>query len=431
MASKEKPLNELSVTEIADGIADKRFTPEAVVRSCLDRISEREPEVKAWIHLDPELALSQARVLENGPSRGPLHGVPIGIKDIIDTFDMPTQMGSPIYDGHQPAIDASCVAILRKAGAIILGKTVTAEFAGVEPGATANPHDTSRTPGGSSSGSAAAVADYMVPVALGTQTGGSILRPAAFCGVIGFKPSYGTVNRAGMKFAADSLDTIGPIGRSIDDVELICDVLTGQSPAPTRPEISAPRVGLCRTPLWDTADAETVEAIEDTAAKLSAAGASVNDVELPADFAGIGEARDIINNFERSRATAYEWDHHRERISERLGASLKKGYETPYEDYLGALRLGEDWRLQLEQIFASYDVLLSPSVPGEAPIGLSSTGAPQFQGFWTILRVPTISLPTHTGPNGLPVGIQLIGRYRDDKKLLDTARWVLSHVPPL
>src|SRR5947207_5481665 len=263
-------LNELSITEIARGIAAGRFTAEAVVRDCLARIEAREPIVQAWATIDPELALAQARALDRGPNGGALHGVPIGVKDVIDTADLPTEMGSPIYKGHRPACDAACVAFSRAAGAVILGKTVTAEFAGMSPGPTTNPHNPAHTPGGSSSGSAAAVADNMVPAAFGTQTGGSVLRPAAYCGVVGYKPTFNLINRSGIKFAAESLDTIGVIARTIGDVELVTAAVIGKEPARRTME-TAPRIGLCRTPLWDTAQPETKHAVEDAAKRLSGA----------------------------------------------------------------------------------------------------------------------------------------------------------------
>ncbi|HEY3795047.1 MAG TPA: amidase, partial [Bradyrhizobium sp.] len=220
-AKVKRPLHEMSATEIAGKIAAGETTSESVVRDCIARIGARDGVVKAWVNFDPDLALAQAQALDRGAKRGPLHGVPIGIKDIIDTFDMPTEMGSPIYRGHRPPADASCVALLRRAGAVILGKTVTCEFAGMAPGVTTNPHNASHTPGGSSSGSAAAVADHMVPAALGTQTGGSVLRPSSYCGIFGFKPTYNTFNKMGVWPAADSIDTIGLHARSIDDLELI------------------------------------------------------------------------------------------------------------------------------------------------------------------------------------------------------------------
>jgi Asp-tRNA(Asn)/Glu-tRNA(Gln) amidotransferase A subunit family amidase len=418
-------LNELLATEIAGRIAARAITAEAVVGDCLARIAAREPAIHAFAHVDPELALQAARALDRGSVRGALHGVPIGIKDVIDTADQPTQMGSPIYRGHRPACDGACVALLRAAGAVILGKTVTAEFAGMTPGPTVNPHNPTHTPGGSSSGSAAAVADFMLPAALGTQTGGSVLRPAAYCGVIGYKPTFGAFNRAGLKFAAESLDTIGLMARSIDDIALISSVLLGGRPDAPAALGAAPKIGLCRTPLWDTAEPETKHAVEDAAARLAKAGAAMREVVLPADFAGLKTAaRETINNYERSKSMAAEWASHRDLISAKLKRCIELGMEMPYQDYLAAITLGESCRARLPDVFEGFDVLLAPCVQGEAPVGLASTGDPGFQAIWTILHVPTMSLPTHRGPRGLPVGIQLIARRHDDQRLFACARWV-------
>ncbi len=426
MGSREKPLNRLSALNIAAGIAQGRFTAEAVTKACLARIEAREGVLGAWAYLDAEAALARARQLDEGPARGPLHGVPVGIKDVFDTADMPTEMGSPIYAGHRPAADASVVAILRAAGAVIFGKTVTAEFAGMFPGKTTNPFDAARTPGGSSSGSAAAVADGMVPVALGTQTGGSILRPASFCGIIGFKPSFGAISRVGLKIAAESLDTVGILARTVDDAALLTDVLTGQALAAGGEVPDAPAIGLCRTFLWETAEPETIEAVEGAAARLKEAGAKLAEVDMPEAFAGLAGARDTINAYERARATAFEWHNHRHDISDKLAATIAKGFETPYDAYIGAIALAEDLRQALDHLFGPNDVLLAPCVPGVAPVGLGSTGDPALQGLWTILHVPTVTLPTHRSGDGLPVGIQLVGRPRDDHRLLAIARWVTA-----
>jgi Asp-tRNA(Asn)/Glu-tRNA(Gln) amidotransferase A subunit family amidase len=423
-------LNELSASAIARAIATREITAEAVAGDCIARIEAREPAVHAFAHVDPELALRQARALDRGPIRGALHGVPIGIKDVIDTADQPTQMGSPIYAGHRPACDAACVAVLRAAGAVVLGKTITAEFAGMTAGPTVNPHNPAHTPGGSSSGSAAAVADLMLPAALGTQTGGSVLRPAAYCGVIGYKPTFGAFNRAGLKFAAESLDTIGLMARSLDDIALITSVLLGGKPGDAPVALGAPpRIGLCRTPLWDTAQPETKHAVEDAAARLAQAGARLRDVTLPDDFAGLKvAARETINNYERSKSMAAEWASHRDLISPKLSRCIALGTEMPHQDYLAAIALGESCRARLPAVFEGFDILLAPCVQGEAPLGLDSTGDPGFQAIWTILHVPTLTLPTHRGPNGLPVGIQLIGRRYDDQRLFACARWVWERV---
>src|SRR5215471_13687861 len=249
-------LNQLSATEIVSKIEAGDTTCEAVTRDCLARIAARDPTVKAFVNFDPELAIAQAHALDREPRRGPLHGVPIGVKDVIDTFDMPTEMGSPIYRGNRPMADAACVALLRRAGAVILGKTATCELAGMAPAATTNPHNAAYTPGGSSSGSAAGVADFMVPAALGTQTGGSVLRPSSFCGVFGYKPTYNSFNKAGVKPAAESIDTIGWIGRSIEDLALLTAVLRMDEPQPLHKQSAAPRIGVCRTELWDAAQPE-------------------------------------------------------------------------------------------------------------------------------------------------------------------------------
>jgi len=303
-------INELSASEVARLIARGELTSEAAVTACLARIEERDSVVRAWAYLDPDLALAQARARDREPNRGPLHGVPIGVKDVIDTADMPTEMGSPIYRGYRPRADASCVALVRTAGAVILGKTATFEFAGMTPGATTNPLNQAHTPGGSSSGSGASVADFMVPIAFGTQTGGSVLRPAAFCGAFGYKPSFGRFNTAGLKPAAQSLDTIGLIARSIEDLELVDAVLVGRASTP-KTSLPVPSIGACRTHLWPMAQPETVAAFEDSVTKLERAGADVRELTLPPLFAELTGARERISDYERARGMAHEWQHHR------------------------------------------------------------------------------------------------------------------------
>lgn len=422
-------LNEISAAEGARLIANRSISSEELVRSCLDRIALREPAIHAWASFDPEHALAQARARDASNPSGALHGVPVAVKDVLDTVDFPTEMGSPIYAGHRPPCDAACVALLRSAGAVILGKTVTAEFAGVTPGPTVNPLDPARTPGGSSSGSAAAVADRMVPLAFGTQTGGSILRPASFCGVIGYKPSFGTVNRAGLKFAAESFDTIGLMARSLDDILLSWSVLVGRPERPTPSfDATAPRFAVCRTHVWDRASPESVQAVEAAAADLSAAGARVEEFVPPADFATLTEARAVVNNYERARALAYEWACHRDLVSPRLAAVIGSGLSISYDAYLRAAQTVQRWRAWFVDAAANWDALITPAVVGEAPQGLSSTGDPCFQEIWTVLHVPTLSLPLHTGPHGMPVGVQLVGRLYDDELFLGAAAWVLDRL---
>ena len=420
---------ELSASEMKIAIARGEITCEQLVRDCLERINEREAVVGAWAFLDPELAIRNAREIDSAPPRGPLHGVPIGVKDIIDTADMPTEMGSPIYKGWRPRADAACVALLKAAGALVLGKTVTAEFAGSFPGKTANPLDPAHTPGGSSSGSAAAVADHMAAGALGTQTGGSVLRPAAFCGVFGFKPSFGRYNRAGVKPAAESFDTIGWIARTLDDVRLFDWALVGDRGS-AQPRARPPRIGLCRTHLWPRAEAATVDAIDDAARRLAPAKADVRELTLPADFAELTPARERINNYERARGLAYEWENHRVLLSDRLRQSIEKGFALSFDQYRSAMDFAAKWRAKIGDCFDDCDVILTACVPGEAPLGLEDTGDPKFQELWTLLHLPTIALPTHRGPNGLPVAIQLVGPPAGDDRLLDIAASVWSVLAP-
>jgi Asp-tRNA(Asn)/Glu-tRNA(Gln) amidotransferase A subunit family amidase len=428
-AKARRGLNELTVTEIVAKIAAGEMTCEAVTRDCIERIIAREPVVKAWVKFNPELALAQAHALDREPRRGALHGVPIGIKDVIDTFDMPTEMGSPIYRGYRPTADAACVALLRRAGAVILGKTAACELAGMAPAATTNPHDPAHTPGGSSSGSAAAVADVMVPAALGTQTGGSVLRPSSFCGVFGYKPTYNTFNKAGLKPAAESIDTIGWIARSIEDIALLTAVLGMDEPQPLRSISAAPRIGLCRTELWDAAQPETKSAVENAAAALSKASAVVRDVDLPGEFTGLPAlARGTINHFERAACMAFEWDNHRGALSPQMRRYIENGLKTSRVDYVAAWRRVEQCRTLLLKVFDGIDVLLTPCVPGEAPKGLASTGDPSMQAMWTALHTPTMTLPTHRGPNNLPVGIQLVAQRYGDDRLFACARWIWDRI---
>jgi Asp-tRNA(Asn)/Glu-tRNA(Gln) amidotransferase A subunit family amidase len=428
-AKVKRPLNELDATAIVQKIAAGEATCEAVVRDCVARIAARDGVVKAWVNFEPELAFAQARALDRGPARGPLHGVPIGVKDIIDTADMPTEMGSPIYRGHRPPADAACVALLRRAGAVILGKTVTCEFAGMAPGQTTNPHDPAHTPGGSSSGSAAAVADHMTPAALGTQTGGSVLRPSSFCGVFGYKPTYNAFNKAGVWPAAESIDTIGWLARSIDDIELMSAVLCLQTPQPPRQLERPPRVGLCRTDMWDSAQPESKAAVENAAQQLAKAGAAVRDIALPEPFIDLHViTRGTINNYERAACMAFHWDHHLDALSPQMRRYVETGQKTSRQEYLAAWRRIDACRSLLPSVFEGLDVLLVPCVLGEAPKGLASTGDPRMQAVWTALHTPTMTLPTHRGPNNLPVGIQLVAQRHDDERLFASARWIWNKI---
>ncbi|MBX9757256.1 MAG: amidase [Beijerinckiaceae bacterium] len=417
-------LRALSLVEAAQAIARGEITSQALVRALIERIEAREGQVRAWASFDADKALAQARACDEGAVSGPLRGVPIGVKDVLNTFDYPTQMGSPIYDGWQSRNDASCVAMLRAAGAIVLGKTVTCEFAGTHPNVTTNPLDAARTPGGSSSGSAAAVADFMVPVALGTQTGGSVLRPASFCGVVGYKPSFGGYNREGLRFAAESIDTIGLISRTVEDAAFCDDVLRGSAPAVLSPLETTPRVGLCRTYMWDLAQAETRECVAKVAEKLEAAGVKVEEFELPARFAQLTQARAVINDVERSRSLPWEWAAHRDKLSPALQKTMQSGFAIADSDYRAALLLVAAARLEADALLRRFDVVMAPAVNGEAPLGLHYAGDPSFQALWTLLHAPSITLPAHRGPNRMPVGIQFVAAAGEDRMLLRAALWM-------
>jgi amidase len=419
-----KPLHGLSACDAARGIAAGRITSEALVRACLERVEEREGVVQAWEYLAPDRAIERARTLDRGPANGPLHGVPVGVKDIFDTRDMPTAYGSPIYCDHCPAWDASVVAAIRAGGGLVLGKTVTTEFAAFHPGKTTNPHHTGHTPGGSSSGSAAGVADFMVPLAIGTQTGGSMVRPAAFCGVVGYKPTFGYVNRAGLKPLAESLDTIGVFARDVADAALLASVLAGRPSLGGSSVAAAPRIGLCRTHAWPQAEEATISAVERARALLTDAGAAVTEVCLPERFRGLGEAQQSIMKYEGAQALVFERCFHKEAISAELLGFLDDGASCAPAEYDEAQRLASECRASLPDVFGENDALLTPSAPGEAPEGLSSTGDPVFNRIWTLLGAPCINLPAFTGPRGLPVGLQLVGRPGDDTRVIAVAQWV-------
>ncbi len=418
------PIHSMTATDAARAMRAGRLTAEALVTACLERIAARDRELAAWVHLGADAALARARELDREPARGPLHGVPVGIKDIFDTADMPTEHGSPIYRGNRPRADAAAVALLRRSGCIILGKTATAEFANMHPPATRNPRNQAHTPGGSSSGSAAAVADGMVPLALGTQTAGSVIRPAAFCGVIGFKPSFGSINRAGVKPVSESLDTVGLFANNVEDAAVALGLLSDRRIPDFEAAIAPPRIGFVRTGHWHDADAATRAALESAAVKLAAAGAKVSDASLPPAAEALFEEQVRIMNFEAARALAWEFDNHRAAISVTLRARLEDGWATSREQYDGARQVARDARRQFADLMREFDLLMTPSAQGEAPHGLASTGNSLFNRVWTLLGVPCLTLPWGTGANGLPLGIQLVSSAGQDATLLTGARWV-------
>ncbi len=436
-------LHSLTAAEAAASIARGEITSEALVGACLDRIAALEPQVQAWAFLDRERALEQAKAADearrSGKGIGPLHGVPVGIKDIIDTADMPTENGSAFFKGRQPDKDASCIAALRSAGAVILGKTVTTELATHVPSRTRNPRNLEHTPGGSSAGSAAAVACDMVPLALGTQTKGSVIRPASFCGIYGFKPTFGTIPRTGVLAQALSLDTVGVYGRSIEDVALIADVLSfhddrdAASFAGSRGRMHAtamqdwqlpPMFAFVKTHAWSSADASTHEAYGELVEQL---GDQAHEISIDTTCQRASDACKIIQDVELALHYGPILDRAPDKIAKSLGQAIEDGRRVRGVDYLAALEARKDYVDTLDEIFRDYGTILTPPARGVAPRGFETTGDPIFCGLWTYLGVPAVTVPL-LEVDGLPLGVQLVGRPRDDARLLRTARGLLRHL---
>lgn len=418
------PLHQMPAWQAAALLARRELKAADLVRACLDRIGEREAQLQAFVHLAADAAVKRAVELDAGPVRGVLHGLPLGVKDLFDTFDMPTAYGSPMYAGHQPLADASAVALCREAGAVLLGKTVTTELANMFPGVTRNPHNPVHTPGGSSSGSAAAVADFMLPLALGTQTAGSLIRPAAFCGVVGYKPSHNRVPRGGVKSLSETLDTVGGFGRNVRDVALLGAVLTGDARLADPANFNlaaAPRIGMCQTPEWAQAGQDTRQAWVLAEAALAGLTAPLT---LPQKLSGLVALQKQVQAYETARSLSHERLYHRERLSPPLQALIADGLAVSGEAHAHNLLLLADARHQAAALFDKCDVLLAPSTLGEAPAGLDSTGDPLFCRSWTLLGLPCVHLPFARGSTGLPVGLQLVGAYGDDHRLLAAAHWI-------
>ncbi len=439
----DQALLTLTATEAAAGIAHGKISAEEYARACLDRIDAVEGQVHAFAHLDPAHVLAQARALDerraNGQPIGPLHGVPVGVKDIFDTEDYPTECGSPLLAGRRPRRDATAVARLRAAGAIIIGKTVTTEFAFYHPGPTRNPRDLGRTPGGSSSGSAAAVAAGMVPVAIGSQTNGSVIRPAAFCGVFGIKPSHGTISRAGALTLSQRLDHVGMFARALPDVALLLDVLAGydQRDSDTRPVAAPacrkvmaeappvpPRFAFVRTPIWNQADARTHEAFEELARHL---GESIRTIDLPDRFAAAWDDQRIIMAADMAHGLGEAVERGGAASSPTLREFLAEGRGVSAVRYLAARDEAGRYAAGLAEILAHYDAIVTPATPGVAPKG-KATGSPAFCTLWTLAGLPALSLPILQGEQGLPLGVQLVGAAGDDARLLRTAAWLLDRL---
>lgn len=395
-----------------------------LLRACFARIEQRDDEIRAWSALDKEGALARAAELDNGPITGPLHGLPFGVKDLFDTVDMPTTYGSPIYKDHRPTADAAAVALCREAGAVLIGKAVTTEFATFKPSPTRNPHGTAYTPGGSSSGSAAAVADDMVPFALGTQTAASIVRPASYCGVVGFKPSFGSIPRDGLKLLSASLDTPGCFTRTVADAGLVASVLMGKPELAKLECKTPPRVAVYRTPQWRHTLPETKAALAHAATVLARAGAVVEEVALPAEFCGMVQLQSDIMAFEATRSLEAERQRNAGMLSPVLTALLEGGDTITADKHEANIERAASMYARIDSWFDRFDVMLTPSAPGEAPFADQGTGDPLFGRVWTLFGLPCVAIPFATGPHGLPVGLQAVGRRGEDYKTLCIADWM-------
>jgi len=438
-------LYELTARDAARSIHAGTLSSEELVRACLSRIALTDPRIEAWAFLDPDYALEQARRADQarrkGKPLGPLHGVPVAVKDVFDTADMPTENGTVLHAGRRPSEDATVVALLRSSGAVLMGKTVCTELGLVAPGKTRNPHDPGRTPGGSSSGSAAAVAAEMVPLATGSQNNGSVIRPASYCGVYGFKPTRGRISRHGVLKQSPSLDQIGVFGRTVEDLALLAQALMTFDPRDeaTRPAArdnllpcvlqdppAAPRVAFIKTPVWDQATDTTRHAVGRLAARLSD---RIVEVSLPPIFDSAHAIHRTVMEPELAINYAAEYAMGKECLSATLRQIIERGQAAPAIEYIGAQQQVPRLTRALDELLAEYDAVLTPATPSEAPEGLGSTGSPVFCTLWTLCGVPAISMPLLRGVGGMPLGVQLVARRGEDARLLRTARW-LSHAAP-
>ena len=423
-----KSSNQLSASQAVQRMADKRLRAVDLVEACLERIEAREGQVHAWEALDAEGALKRAEMLDRRAKPvGPLHGIPLAVKDIISTKKMPTTCGSPIYRDHVVGKDAACVTQLEKAGAIVLGKSVTTEFAGGHAGKTHNPHNLRHTPAGSSSGSAAAVADFMAPIGYGTQTSGSVIRPGAFNGVVAYKGTFGWADLTGVKTYARSLDTLGFFTREANDLALI-RAAYGHAPADPPIKGHVPRIGFCRTQWWDQAERYNHKNIETAARMLREAGAKVRAWDMPESWAALITAHNRVMTKEATEHYGPERARHPELLSVSLSASLAIGDSVTRPQLADAKKRRKRAQADLAEVWDKFDFLLAPAARGEAPAGLGYTGDPIFNRFWTLLGTPCIALPFNTGPFDLPLSVQLIGPHRGDDQLIAWARWAEEHL---
>ena len=443
--------NLLSACEARKAIDEGHLSSQELVKACFDRIDSLEESIGAWSHLDKELAMQQAREADEFRSRGlrvgALHGLPIGIKDIIDTCDYPTELGTVIHEGRRPSSNATLVSLLKEAGAIILGKTVTTELALLSPGKTSNPHNNEHTPGGSSSGSAAAVASAMVPLAVGTQTNGSVIRPASFCGIYGFKPSFGRISRQGVLKQSPPLDTVGVFARCLEDLALIADaVMRYDQQDEAMSPIAPPCIGsvmaepvpvdpvfaFIRTPAWDKTEQVTKDGFRELIEALNESKAKTIDIfDLPAQFDNIFEDHRVVMEADIARNFGKEYTCGKAELSAELRSMIERGQKITDEDYNASVATIADYASSLDEIFELYDAVLTPATPGPAPLGLHTTGDPVMNTIWTFCGTPTLNLPLLQSEEGLPLGVQLVGEKDDDARLFRTARWLLDSLNDL
>ena len=416
--------SEMTVREARQAIENGQLTSVKLVESCIERIDERESDIHAWTHFNPAQALASAKASDQAGNKGAIGGIPVGVKDIIDTHDMPTEYGSPIYKGNQPSSDATCVTMTRDAGGVIMGKTATTEFAHQFPAATCNPHNTAHTPGGSSSGSGAGVASFMIPLGFGTQTGGSVIRPGAFCGVVGYKPTYGEFGVKGVKENAHCCDTVGLYARSVDDIALFRGGLLGiDAPPLSATPLVGMKIGVCRSHAWEQADETTKNCLAEAASQLSKAGATVSDYDMSEDVGICSKSAKAARSYELRRSLNFEFTYHYEKISKMCReGSPKIGENITHEEYRGHLTQMAKSRSAFADVTNGFDILLTPSATGEAPKGLETTGNSAFNDIWTALHVPSMTIPAFTGANGLPIGIQVVGHHAKDQRMLEAAQ---------
>jgi Asp-tRNA(Asn)/Glu-tRNA(Gln) amidotransferase A subunit family amidase len=422
-----KQLASLTASDAAQLIARREISSVELTKACLARIHDRNPDVAAWRFIDEKTSLAAAEVADKTDAKTPLHGIPFGVKDVIDTAEFPTECGTVIHAGRRPRADASCVSIMRKAGAVLLGKLVTTEYAVYSPNETRHPLNLAHTPGGSSSGSAAAVADMQVPIAFGNQTAGSLIRPAAFCGIFALKPTHGLVDQRGILPLQPFFDTLGYMARTIDDLQAFFGTVTETSQIATWDENRVPNIGICKTFQWQYAKPETRFVFQEVANQLRAHGIKVTELQLPEHFADLPITHQTMLHKGISDSLRADYDRAKNQMSERLRSMVEAGANMNVTTYEKQRSFAEECRASINTVLADYDAILCPSTPGEAPVGIA-TGDPVFQVVWTLLGVPCINLPVATGPRGLPIGIQLIGKRHADAQLLAVARHLMQTI---